>query len=235
MITVHQKLNDGFFDVMMKVACGELMDKQIAGWDTANTGEHTFSPEFERKMKKLMRGQSRMIRTKKAKKALSRAAIVILAVMAVGFTFTMSVQALRVQFFSVIREFAEEYIGFSFSDRNEPPISDVQRPSYVPEGYYEIGIQEMQAGVRITYRHDDGSRIYLKQENMSEGSEVRIDGENIDTSYVVVFNGIDFQVYEGRSKDDDSYVIWETDKTFYQLFGTIQPQELIAMAKSIIK
>jgi hypothetical protein len=234
MSTTNQKLNEGFFDVMMKVACEEIMDKQIAEWDALNTGEHKFSPEFERKMKKLMRGQTRKLRMKKARKVLSRAAIVILVVMAIGFTFTMSVEAVRVQFINSIREFAEEYIGFSFSERNEQSSGEILRPAYLPEGYDESDVQTTQAGVRITYRHSNGKRIILKQQVMLDGTEVRIDGEHISDYYVTVYLGVDLQVYEGINEDADNYIIWEDGSSFFQLSGSIESSELLEMAKSIL-
>jgi hypothetical protein len=227
-------LNERIFDAMLQTACEEIMEERIAEWDAMNTGEHTFSPEFERKMKKLFRSQTRKLRMKKARKALSRAAIVILVVMAIGFTFTMSVEAVRVQFFNSIREFREEYIGFSFRNRVEQPSGEVLRPTYLPEGYVESDIQAMESGARITYVNDDESRIYLTQRIMQEGMEVRIDGENVSAMYIVAFKAIDLQVYEGENEDADNYIIWECGNSFFQLSGSIQSSELIEIAKSML-
>lgn len=235
MNTINQKINEGIFDVMLTVACGEIADKQVAEWDAANTGEHSFSPEFERKMDQLMRGHNRKIKTKKAKKALSRAAIVIVAIMTIGFTITMSVQSLRVQFFNAVREFAEEYIGFSFKDNDRLPADGILRPAYVPDGYSEEDIQTTLIGTRIMYRHENGDRIIFKQDNMHEGSDIRVDRENLKDQYTMIVKGVAVQVYEGKDTEYDNYVIWGEEGTLYQLSGTIHSAELIEMAKSIIK
>lgn len=236
MNTIDSKLNDSIFDAMLKVACEEVMESKIKEWDEDDGEEHEFSPEFERKMKKLMQSQTRKANAVKAKKALSRAAIVILAIMAAGFTVTMSAEALRVQFFNTITDFAEEYIGFSFRSQTEQPVDTggVIYPSYVPEGFQIDDTQIMPDAVTIVYRNDDGERIFIDQYVMNDGTNVQIDGEHIGFSYIINIDEIKINVYEGKDDNDSNYITWDDWTTFFLVSGTMQPSELIEMAKSII-
>lgn len=236
MNTIDSKLNDSIFDAMLKVACEEVMDSKIKEWDEDDGEEHEFSPEFERKMKKLMQSQTRKANAVKAKRALSRAAIIILAIMAAGFTVTMSAEALRVQFFNTITDFAEEYIGFSFRSQTEQPVDTggVIYPSYVPEGFQIDDVHISTNISTVTYINGIGEHILFKQYSMSEGMNVQIDGENIESSYIIYIDEIPVQVYEGREVEDSNYIVWDDGYTFFQFSGTVIPEELLEMAKSII-
>lgn len=236
MNTIDRKLNDGIFDAMMKVACEEVMDEKIKAWEEANVVEHEFSPEFERKMQKLLRSQTRRSKVIKIRKALSRVAVVIIAVMAAGFTITMSAEALRVQFFNTVSDFAEEYIGFSFRQQVDPPavVDGIVYPTYIPEGFWKDDSQDISDTIRVVYRNEDGQRIMIRQYTMSEGMNVQIDGENIGSSYIVEINEISLHIYEGNNDDDGNYVIWDDGLNFYQITGNVHVTELVEIAKSII-
>ena len=235
---INAKLNDRVFDAMLQTACEDLFEERLAAFDTIAAKEEKpeFSPEFERKMKKLLRGQSRKVRAKTAKKALRRAAVIILAIMAVGFTVTMSVEAIRVQFFNTIIDFAGEYIGFTFQDKYEQqPVTDaILRPSYIPEGYREGDVTNTPMGVYIIYEKDDGEIICFSQLIKSEGLSARIDGDHSYPPYNISINGISVQVIESNTEGHDSYVIWENNIHFYTISGTVPPAELIEMARSVI-
>lgn len=232
---INNKLNDRVFDAMLEVACGEIMDDQIAGWDADNTVEHEFSPEFERKMKKLLRDHTREIRLKAARKALGRVAAVIIVIMALGFTITISVQALRVQFFNTIMELAEEYIGFTFSDNKEQPSDNILHPDYLPEGYREDNVEDLLSGTCITYINQDGNQIKLYQQLKREGLSVRIDNEHSKPPYSVVVSGVLVQIYESKSDGYDSFYVWEMEQSFYELSGSTDPAELIKIVESMLK
>ena len=234
---IHAKLNERIFDAMLQTACEELFEERLAGFDAAAAegGKPEFSPEFEQKMKKLLRGQTRKIRAKSRKTVLRRAAVAILVIMAIGFTVTMSVEAIRVQFFNTIMDFTEKYIGFTFQERIEQPIGGVLRPAYIPEGYWEDDVQIMHSGVRITYSHENGELIVFSQLPMREGAAIRIDGEHSDPPYNLMINGISVQVIESNTEGHDSYVIWEDEVTFFRIAGTVPPAELIEMARSLIE
>lgn len=231
---INAKLNERIFDVMLQTACEELLDERIAELEAADTGKHEFSPEFERRMKRLFRRQTRWARRKTTRKVLTQAAAVFLVIMSAGFAFTMSVQALRVQFFNTIIEFADKYVGFSFGDSADQPIGEALRPTYLPDGYHESDRQDMQTGIRIAYRNEKGDRIIFKQLQIQEDVNARIDGEHTGNPYNVNISGIDVQVFESNATGYDNYVVWEQSGLFFQIYGAPQPSELIQMARSVI-
>ena len=229
-----KNLNKRIFDVMLQTACEEILEERIAEYEDSDTEAYEFSPEFESRMKNLLRTKNGHLRIKKAKVVLSRVAVVILIIMTAGFTVTMSVEALRVQFLNTVIETTREYVGFSFFRSDEQPADEILRPTYIPEGYLESNVQLMPPnGVRITYRNNNEDRIVFTQYQKSEGMDLQINGEYINAPYTVIVNDVYVQVFESNADGYESYVIWEIGNAFYLLTGTIQPPELIEMAKSI--
>jgi hypothetical protein len=228
----NEYLNDKLFDTMLEVACKEIMDECLAEWDSADTEPHEFSPEFERKMAKLLRGYKRRFTFKKIRKGIVRSLIVLLIVMSLGFTVTMSVQALRIQFFNTFIEFADEHMGFSFGEVDAPPVTVTLRPLYLPEGYSEDSVVEKSSGVRILYRNQDGGRIALNIYSKQEGLNIRVDREHSEEPYGINISGVDAQVYEGMDGYDNS-VYWERDNLFFMLIGSAPSDELVEMARSM--
>lgn len=228
----NEYLNDKLFDTMLEVACKEIMDERLAEWDAEDTEPHEFSPEFERKMAKLLRGYKRRFTFKKIRRVFARGAIVLLIVMSLGFTVTMSVQALRIQFFNTFIEFADEYMGFSFGEVDTPPVTMTYRPSNLPNGYYEDSVVEKSSGVRIMYRNQGGDRIALNIYSKQEGLNIRVDREHSEEPYEIDVDGVDAQIFDGIDGYDNS-VFWERDNLFFTLIGSAPSGELVEMARSM--
>jgi hypothetical protein len=226
------KLNARVFDAMLELVCEEIADEQLSEWETLEQ-DHIFSPEFEQKMKQLLREQTRKLRRGRSQRVLRRVAVAVLAVMAVGFTFTMSVSAARIEVLNAVRQFAEEYISFTFRGDKSQPADGVLRPSYLPEGYQEKKMTKTSTWVRVIYEDAQNTPITFYQRHKTDTLNVQLDGEHSKASYEVEINNTLVQVYESVSEEYASFLTWETDLVFYELHGYVQPTELIRMVESM--
>lgn len=230
--------NERMFDAMLKLACEESLERELENVSKASAmNPVTPSKAFEKRMNKLIRSHSRQIRYKKAVKAFGRVASVILIIMGIAFSIVLSAQAVRSQVFRTITEWGEGFIGFSF--KKEDSLADdsdgLLRPTYVPDGFSETGVIEIENMIRIEYRNDEQQRIIFDRVNKDEGYAIQIDSEHSTEQHdsingipIVILESIDIQ--SGYSTS----IIWEIDSEAFIVMGNCAFDELHKMAYSII-
>lgn len=87
---MNNELKEQIFDLMLKQALEEYLDTEFQAIDemVANSPPHEFSPEFERKMKKLINSVGRRDRIRKCKRICLKAIkvfVIVAAIMGVVF------------------------------------------------------------------------------------------------------------------------------------------------------
>ncbi len=228
--------NEKMFDAMLEMACHEVMEQRLAELPPEDEIAHEFSPEFERKMNKLIYTHTKKLRQKKFFSALKKSAVAVMILMAVGFTSIMSVAALRADVINTFIEIGENFFGFRFGQTgsSQTQSDSIIRPTYIPEGFRELSSSNWGAGIRIRYEDSDGARILFDQSLKIEGTVIQIDNEH-SVPYSIEYNGYTVQVFDGTEQGYECYVIWETGTTFFKIMSEYPADELILMAKSIIE
>lgn len=195
----------------------------------------TFTPEFEAKMERLLRRQSKpyyvLVNT-----AGKRVASVILAVLLGLMVTTFSVKALREPFIRFITEMFEKFTSIVFVQNEEPDdepfVFEKMEPQYVPEGYVVDSVVETEAVYNVKYTHSTMTLIDYKQRR-SVNVEMNIDTES--TAYQpITIAGLEGVKY----KNKDTITLTFCNKHY--MFALVAPitldeNELLRMAESIVQ
>lgn len=193
---------------------------------------YEFSPDFERRMDKLIR-QRRKPYYRFINTSGKRVAVILLAFLTISFTTVMSVEALRTPFL--------DFITSIFSDHSEVRANDDSGdyPETI-ENYYEItsGLSDYiierdtikdnerviyyRRNEQLIYYHQITIKNYLKYYN-TENTEI----ENIDINGHEAIGYIDNQNYYT--------LIWNNGEYVIQISSNIGKDALIEIAKSVQK
>lgn len=123
---------------------------------------YIFSENYERKMKKVIRQESRMWVGDFMRFA-RKVAVVVICILAALFALTMSVEAYRTKFFQTVKEIWEDSVIYTyFSEVGEEGFREME-PQYIPEGYSEVSRVSGEDTVSIMYRKSEEEYIYYYQ------------------------------------------------------------------------
>ena len=193
---------------------------------------HEFSPDFERRMDKLIR-QRRKPFYRFTNTVGKRVAVIIIGLITVSFTTVMSVEALRTPFL--------DFITSLFSDHSEvKTIDDSGDYPETIESYYEITSDLSDYSIErdsvkdderaIYYRHND-KLIYYYQK-IIDNYRNNLNTENANTESIDI-NGHEAIGY----MDNQNYytLIWNNGEYIIQIASNVGKDALIEIAKSVQK
>lgn len=199
---------------------------------------HTFSPEFENKMSKLINGQ------KKSKYAWANsigkrvAVAAIITVVALSTTM-FSAKARGIPVFKVVVQVFEKVTTISFNNdekektkENEtqpaPTIDHYYELSFLPKGYTLTTKDEFDGFVQMEYTNKAGEILLFEQMTIGQ-RKISIGSEGAKSEKVLI-NGVEgvFFSHVGFCK-----LVWHDKKYCYTIFGPIKKDVIIKMAESI--
>lgn len=195
--------------------------------------EHTFSPVFERKMKKLVRRGNHPLRYK----ILHAAACLLLVLLLSGCSILAFSAEAREAFVGWVREVYETSFiyRFSGSDQVTPP-SVLYRPTYIPDGYRMTSESVTDGGAqRISYRNDFGFLGHFTCFPADSSPVFHIERDGSETYQRVLVNGNPAELYLDQDEDEASILLWKDrdEGTIFCVSAQVSETELIKMAESI--
>ena len=218
-------------DELLSLCVPRAEQLMLAEIPPEQTLQHHFSGHFRRKMRALCRYERRSPRMRhfvhRAKTAAAACAVIIVVLMSA----VMSVEAARKQFFEVITKVYERFTEIRVHDpENASQVLTLCKPEYVPNGYV-LKEQKVYYDMlyHVTYIDDKENVIDYKQQ-LSNGTYV-FDTEDSYTDTHMI-GGREVHIIE---KNGFSQVYWYDEKNMYSLAAKIGMEELLRMAKSIIK
>ncbi|MBO5165375.1 MAG: DUF4367 domain-containing protein [Lachnospiraceae bacterium] len=205
--------------------------------DIPMQGTYEFSEKFESRMEKLTgrAEHSKFYRT--IADMGRRVAIIILAVLVLGFTVTMSVEALREKFFSFIKFEREDGFWewhFSYEDETEAEESYLRAPQYIPQGYTLVDYCHEFPVWYEMYEGPNGEMIMIDNQRVEDGMTMVTDSE-YDVEEQIVIQGHDATLLT-RCGDGAYYALfWFEKSMFYQVYTTIDvpKEEVIKVAENM--
>lgn len=220
----HPKLREAF-DIYVREQNALLpSDEELVGI--------AFSDEFETRMEKLIRRQKYGYYVLFGTVA-RRVATVVIALILSMTVVTFSVEALREPVVRFFTEVFETFTRVIFMDDISGTVEmemEKKAPSYIPEGY--VVESEVDAGVsyRITYVSTEmDERIFYRQQPNLRHS-VLVDTENIDYRDITVGHLVGI-VYQNKGTNT---IVFADEEYTYSVFGTIEQEELLKIAESIL-
>ena len=199
--------------------------------------EHTFSPAFERRMKKLLRRGRHPVWYK----ALHAAACLLLALLLSGCAVLAVSPEAREVFAGWVREIHDNYFLYKFFGNEEREAVSKEevlyQPTYVPAGYRIEHRFVFSAGiVSVTYIDDQTGNIAVFTYFSDMSSPVlQIAGENEIIYQKVQVNGLPADLYLDSEEGEANAIVWvdERNGAAFRIGGVISGEELVCMAESV--
>ena len=193
----------------------------------------TFSPTFERKMKKLLRQANHPTRYR----VVRAVACFLLAVFISGSIILAFSNETRAAFLSWIRTREENRFLYRFSGSE-----NTEFPSYVlgrlPEGYEEMKRTQTVFFVSYIYRRTDGDELLnFTYHSMSDGTANAVSmlgkGEIVPESVTV--NGMEGDFYQTPDTSESNYLIWfdRDENLVFDLSGFFDKEALLRIAENV--
>lgn len=220
-------VDDEFLYKHMKNAEDKIIDNLPDEEDLS----HNFSRKFKSKMNRLLREEKRSPSFNRFVNYGRRVAIVLLIAISVIFASAMSIEAYRERFFDKVIEILENYTSITFHTDEDVVVEDLVAisPGYVPEGFslYEEEIYHRAYVVR--YKNEKDVEIFYEQSTAR--GQIMLDTESIEAEYIKIDN----QKVMTYSNKGFNQLYWDDKLYTYYIISSIDRDELIEMAESIIK
>lgn len=193
---------------------------------------HQFSRHFKRKMKALLKYESRTPTMRLFIHRIRTAVAIFLIILSITFGTVMSVEAYRVRFFEFITQVWEELTSIvihSDENANHDTITPIF-PSYIPEGYIIVDQINDKYENTIIYINEGNLEIYYSQK-MSTQSEFILDSEGAKIKKIMIESQEAYLIINKGTIQ----LYWYDSFNIFSLIGNLDETELIKMATSIIK
>jgi hypothetical protein len=216
---------------VLKEALRLSMEKELETFPSNTSLEeyHSFSGEFEQKMKLLIKKANiKYININKFRIRRSIAAASLIIIIAAA---SMHVEAVRLPVIKLTEKIYTEFSEILFNNEENvavpETIGDVYVPAYIPEGYTLTEEEDMRLMHFFVYTNEKEQVIYVEQFTL--GVSMAVDTEGITTEEITI-NGMNGIIYSKRGLttiivNDNSYV--------HMISGYESREEIIKIAESL--
>lgn len=192
---------------------------------------YQFSKRFLRKMNKLIKYERKSTIHKSIAYYGKKVAVVFLIIFSIAFTSTMSIKAYRTRFFEMVTEIWEEFTSFIFKsdEKSDDDIIMPIIPRYIPDGYFIVEEKDLHDVQRIMYKNKGSNYIFYEQSLLSYATIIT-DTEGVDIEDIIIGS---VKVTSFTNKGTNR-LHWNDGYYYYSLVSSVDMDELIKMAESII-
>lgn len=223
------------FDFVLTEALKEYVEMELKEVDELVMEEpHEFSPQFEKKMRKLINSVGRKENIENCKRIAGKT-IVSLAIMGsllFGGLLTQPEVFASVQnvFRSVFEKYDKyEYVGEELTFEN---FDNSIRFGYVPDGYYLSEGHYSLFDVVLFYTNKTNEITF--EYGIADGTISYYDNEH--NSYEIFYlNGIEYHYYESNDIDFDNKLIWYKDGYIFGIYAHLSKDEIVKIAENLEK
>lgn len=197
--------------------------------------EHTFSPGFERKMKRLIKRTKHPV----VYPLLQRAACVLLAAMLTGTVILVTVPQAQAAFFGWLKEIHDTYLVYRIPQEAESTDQQDYRLTWVPEGYVESCIDDWENVISIDYIHKDDPqgehRLSFMYFYANGSGALSVVSEDDAVHKETEVNGIPADLLIDPSGETGNTILWEDPEThtLFWIDAYVEEDVLIKMAESV--
>ncbi len=193
--------------------------------------QHEFSPQFEKRIKRMCRRANHPF----LYKSLQRVASIFLAILLGGTIWlTVDVEA-RAEFFGWVKSVYENYIVYRFEPESHPNDSEIYLPTWLPTGYNEVSADYSGDIAEVRYIGANGQGLMFSYLIGSNNVDWFID-TSISTVKQVYVNGISADLLISEGPEAVNTIVWTSDHNTVFCISAFLPEiDLIRIAESIQK
>ena len=218
-------------DERLREAARQAEKNLLASLPEPEDCEATFSPEFERKMKKLIRRTDHPIRYWVQKAV---ACILLVILLGGGSVLALSTEA-RAAFVGWVREVYETWFVYNYegTDR-EFPEDNVFYPAWIPDGYYELKRSVSDDKVSIINENGEGYILSFTYTRNRESVNVYSENQETDVQTAVVGN-TPADLYLDQREGNTNTLIWNDEEkgVIFVISAHCSGEELVEIAENI--
>ena len=219
-------------EAALREAC--LMElENIPSEEELSTDETlTFSPAFEKKMRKLIRRADHPIRYR----AVRAAACVLLAALLSGGAVLAFVPEVKASFSRWIKEVYETHIIYRYAgEGNNLTASEGYRPTWIPNGYEESYTSSSEYDFTVVYTNDIGQNLTFSYSTDMSGSAWFIENAMTATKQAYV-NEMPADILIADNIETCNAIVWvDSENTAFYISAFLDEADLIRMAESVHK
>lgn len=219
-------------DERLREAARKAEESFLASLPEPEDCEATFSPEFERKMKKLIRRTDHPIRHRIMKAV---ACFLLAVLIGGGSVLALSTEA-RAAFVGWVKEVYEtQFIYRFFQTSEETSDNIVYRPTWVPPDY-QITSDVVSDGRSITiYRNSADDLVVFTYFENTLSPVFQVEQDGTETYAQVYVDGIPAELYLDQDEGEPNVLIWldEAKGVVFRISAPFSDVELIRMAESV--
>ena len=212
---------------MMKQAAKEAGNIITDSLQTQEEYRYEFSKTFENNMENILQ----KAKHKKRKRLYKQVACYLAIFVVAGSSFLMLNQEARATFLYWLRGQYNGYMEYRYTgDGSAQQIAYVL--TYIPEGYYEKEISEME-GMNIAIYHNDlGNQIAFMSSSGTDAISLFISDENAQE---VMVGNIKADYYQAEADDENSVIVWysEDRTTIFSISAALSKEEIVKIAESV--
>ena len=232
---MKNELKDKIFDLVLKDALQDSLDKELQEIDeiAANSPLHEFSPQFEKRMKKLINSIDRKDRIKKYKRIVVSTIVSIATAFGLTFGVLLTQPEVSAAVQNVIRTVFDRYDKYDYIG-NELTVENFNnniRFGYIPNGYYLSSGVYSHAVVSLTYIDENGNEIMFDY-GIADGTSSIYDNENNSYSKFTI-NDTEYHYYESNDSDFFDTLVWYKDGYAFSILAHLSKEELVKIAENV--
>lgn len=232
---MKNELKEKIFDLVLTEALKESLDKELQEIDemVANSPPHEFSPQFEKRMRKLINSIGRKDRIKKYTRIAVRTIVSMAAAFGLVFGVLLTQPEVSAAVQNVIRTVFDRYDKYDYvgDELTVDNFNDNIRLGYVPDGYYLSSGNYFPASVSLTYINKSKNEIMFDY-GIADGASGIYDNEHNSYSDFTI-NGIEYRYYESNDSDFYDILLWYKDGYAFSVFAHLSKEELVKIAENI--
>lgn len=228
---MNRHTREEMFDLMLRDAFREDLQKEEPVLSAREEPPVSFSPEFQRKMAKLIRKAQRAEWWQRNRGRVQRTAAMFAVVIMIGGLLVTKVDAFRVPFLELVYTVREEFTSFDIVDHGEQisvsrSIEDFM-PTYVPDGFQMKSRNGDENSFFISYIDEKDDYYSINFYRSARSSAIDTEDATMEEFEIIGYPG--FVV----KKDRDITVVWYPENSQYIIGGTISEKEIYSILGSI--
>ena len=196
----------------------------------AEMPEHDFLPEFEKKMRRMIRRANHPVRHR----IVQAAACLALAVLLSGCAVLAVSPEARAAFAGWIKELQQEWSSYRYAGEiDSSPRNTVYFPAWLPEGYQEVEAPEPGTFVHALYQNESGALLSFSYQVGLKRTAFHVMWDNTTVQQVTVA-GFQADLYLNTA-GDTNILVWtdEAEGIVFWLAGQLAGEELVQAAESL--
>lgn len=221
------------FDAVLAEALEECLDKELKKYEEIELDEpHEFSPQYKKKMRKIINSVGRKERVKKLKTIVVRTAVSLAAAFGLIFGVLLTQPEVYAAVQNVIRSIFDEYDKYEYvgKELTVENFDDSFRLGYVPEGYNLSLGNYSPAYIMLTYTNENDKILFIY--GIADGLVANYDNEH-NSFETFSSDGIEYYYYKSNDEDFFNTLLWYDNGYLFVVNAYLSKDELVKIAENV--